>query len=400
MKRISQIMVLIIIFITAAAGAATVSSRETAAEYEYRELRNQLLQILKKEKGTYGIFVIDLKSGKSLGINHLETFHAASTFKLPLNLYLYEKIAEGKVDPNIKLVYRKEHYEDGTGLLKYKPVGSVFSIETLSKYSIVYSDNIATNMLLSYLGRSNVKDYMRSMGGTIVNDNKNITCPRDMALYMLKLLDFTSEHPELGNKIIGYLENTIYNERIPKLLPPNIKIAHKIGNWPPTGTYNDVGYVEHPENPYIIAIFSKNTPDINTAFKVIQKISKVVYNYQSKLVKISLLINGSPLKADVPPILENNSVLVPLRAVSTALGAGVQWDGLNKTITITKPGRKIFLKIDDYSAGLNNTTISLAASPKIIDGRTMVPLRFISEALGAVVNWNNATKTVTVDAKE
>jgi len=273
------LMVLVISNYTSKSNANVTNLTETDVEYD--KLKDKLDLLLKKEQGTYGISVIDINSGATCAINPLEPFHAASTFKLPLNIYLIEQISLGKVNPKQMLVYKAGHKEGGTGKLQNKAVGSSFNIEMLSKYSIVYSDNVATNMLVSYLGKPNVKNLMRSMGGVVVNDKKNVTCPQDMALYMYQLLELAPKEPELVGKLINYLENTVYNDRIPKLLPQDIKTAHKIGNWPPTVTYSDVGYVQHPTNPYIIAIFSKGTPGVDRAFNVIQRVSRTVYDYQS-----------------------------------------------------------------------------------------------------------------------
>lgn len=362
----------------------------------YWQLKKELEQLLETERGTYGVYVIDLNSGKSMGINHLETFHAASTFKLPLNLYLFKKIAEGTIEPRTMLSIKEEHLEGGTGLLQNKPLGSSYRLEQLSEYSIVYSDNIATNMLLSFLGHTIVKDYMRSLGGQVVDDNKNITCPMDMAIYMNKLLDFASQHPAQGNKLLNFLENTIFTNRIPALLPEDIKVANKIGSWPPENTYNDVGYVRHPENPYIIAIFGKDTPGVSQAINVIQRISKVVYDFQNKLVIPSISLNGQPLKTDTNPVLYNNTLLVPVKAISEELEAKVHWDQSTNKIIIHTPGTKIELTINDDIAYLNGEEIILSIPGQNINNRTMVPLRFISESLGASVSWDNKTKIVSI----
>ena len=279
-KLIIIIFLVLLVSANCISGARANIKNLNETDIEYNNLKNELNMLLKKEQGTYGIYVIDIDSGATCAINPLEPFHAASTFKLPLNIYLIEQISLGKVTPIQMLVYKARHKETGTGKLQNMPLGSSFSIEMLSKYSIVYSDNVATNMLLSYLGKPNVKKFMRSMGGVVVDDRKNVTCSRDMALYMYRLLELYPRQPELVSKLMNYLENTAYNDRIPRLLPQNIKIAHKIGNWPPTVTYSDVGYVQHPTNPYIIAIYSKGTPGIGRAFNVIQRVSKTVYEYQ------------------------------------------------------------------------------------------------------------------------
>ncbi|MTI83755.1 MAG: hypothetical protein FH756_07585 [Firmicutes bacterium] len=359
-------------------------------------MQKELTRLLQNQKGTYGVFVKDLNTGHTFGVNHLETFHAASTIKLPVNLYLYEQMAKGKVNPSIELVYRQEHYEDGGSKLQNDPVGSSYSIKQLSRYSIRYSDNIATNMLLSYLGYSNVKGYMASLGGKVIDYWDNTTCPRDMALYMSRLVKFTSQHPELGGQLMNDLENTIFNDRIPKLLPPRTKIAHKIGNWPPTGTFNDVALVKHIESPYIIAVFSKNTPGTDEAFQVIQKVSKIVYDHQDKLIEIDLTLNGRPLKTDVSPILSNGTVLVPVRIISESIDAKVRWDSEANRVMINKTGNSIWLQPGTTTATINGEDISLNTPPRIYNKRTMVPLRLVSKAMGARIKWDNDTKTVYI----
>ncbi|MCD5407247.1 MAG: serine hydrolase [Desulfotomaculum sp.] len=363
---------------------------------EYHELRQQLEALLKNEKGTYGIFVIDLKTNKSFGINRLEPFHAASTFKLPLNVYLYKKIAEGLVDSQKRLVYQEQHYETGTGSLQYKPVGSTFNVGLLSKYSIVYSDNVAANMLVSYLGMKNIKNYMRAAGGVVVKDDENITSPQDMALYMYEFLEFNKEQPETAQVLMEYLKNTVFNNRIPKLLPDNVPVAHKTGDWPLTGTYNDVGYVQHPDNPYIIAILSKNTAGRDGAFEVIRQISRIVYDYQSRFVAVNLLLNGYPLEASAAPVLKQGVVWVPVREVAEALLAEVHWNDLTGTIYVTKPGTRIEFNIGNDFAIVNDVVMPLGKTVKVINGKTMVPVRFICETLGAGVVWNGADSTVNI----
>lgn len=394
-SKVATVLLLLSLFILLACGRAQAQSSITTTA-GYGALSTQLNQIISKEKGTYGVYLIDVRSGERLGINQEVTFHAASTFKLPLNLYLWEQVAVGKVRTDTLLTYYRNHYEAGTGVLQYKPVGSKFSIATLSRYSITHSDNVATNMLLSYLGRSNVKMYMRGLGGKVVSDYQNITCPQDMAEYMLYLLKFASEHPEQGETLIGHLENTIFNDRISKPLPAGIKVAHKIGNWPLTGTYNDVGYVEHPENPYIIAVFSKGTPSEEKAFQVIRNVSRVVYEYQEEMPHAKIFLNGREIACDTPPLLEKGYLLVPLRSLAEAMGADVSWNGEAKTVKIKYADASVSLKAGSETALVDGEDVVLPVPARIVAGRTLVPLRFVGEALKAQVDWNGADLTVNI----
>ncbi|GBF35044.1 hypothetical protein DCCM_4165 [Desulfocucumis palustris] len=395
MIRLLITFVMVVLLITTT-GAEARGADLSSSDMEYQGLQNRLEQMLGREKGTYGVLVMDIQSGRVCALNPLEPFHAASTFKLPMNIYLFKKIASGETDPGQKLVYRESHYEGGTGKLQYNSPGTSYTIETLSQYSIIYSDNVATNVLLSFLGKKNVKDFMRQSGGLVVDDSKNLTCPRDMALYMRELLEFAGQSPEQANRLIDYLENTVFNERIPALLPKSVKIAHKIGNWPATATYNDVGYVRHPVNPYIISIFSKNTPGAGRAYDVISRISKAVYDYQNDFFVVSLLFNGTPLESDVPPFMESGRVFVPARVVAEALDAKVTWDGENWTVGITGNGKNIILQVDNPEARVNEASIEINPPARLINGRTMVPLRFVAENLGAEVLWDDPAHTVNI----
>ena len=111
---------------------------------------------------------------------------------------------------------------------------------------------------------------------------------------------------------------------------------------------------------------------------------------------ISVLVNGRPITMDIPPVIRDGRTLAPLRAIFEALGASVEWDDATRTITSRRKDRTIILQIDNPTARVNNAPIVLSVPPVVIGGRTMVPVRFIAESLGAVVTWNESTRTVTV----
>uniref|UniRef100_UPI000481B308 stalk domain-containing protein n=1 Tax=Desulfovirgula thermocuniculi TaxID=348842 RepID=UPI000481B308 len=107
-------------------------------------------------------------------------------------------------------------------------------------------------------------------------------------------------------------------------------------------------------------------------------------------------VDGKELVCDTPPVVEQGRVLVPLRAIFEALGASVEWDGSTQTVTGRKEGTTVRLVIGQGTAYVNERPVSLDVPGKIINGRTMVPLRFIGESLGAEVNWDGTTRTVIV----
>jgi beta-lactamase superfamily II metal-dependent hydrolase len=108
-----------------------------------------------------------------------------------------------------------------------------------------------------------------------------------------------------------------------------------------------------------------------------------------------VILDGQALSFDVPPVIESGRTLVPLRAIFEALGAGVQWDGETQTVTATKNDTEIVLVIGG-GAYKNGQPFTLDVPAKIIESRTMAPLRFVSEALGCQVSWDGNTQTISI----
>lgn len=104
---------------------------------------------------------------------------------------------------------------------------------------------------------------------------------------------------------------------------------------------------------------------------------------------MTIKVNNQALHPDVMPYIENGTTLVPLRAISEAMGATVAWDSATQTITLTKAKTSISMVIDSTSVQVNNKSIELSVAPKIVDGSTMVPLRAIAQAFGSSIAWGN-----------
>ncbi len=88
--------------------------------------------------------------------------------------------------------------------------------------------------------------------------------------------------------------------------------------------------------------------------------------------------------------------MVPIRAVSEALGANVGWDGTTKTVVVSLDDTVVTFSVGNTKAKRNGDEVTMQVPAQIIDGRTMVPLRFVSESLGALVGWDGTTRTVSI----
>ena len=110
-----------------------------------------------------------------------------------------------------------------------------------------------------------------------------------------------------------------------------------------------------------------------------------------------VVLDGQTITFDVPPVIEQGRTLVPLRTIFEALGCTVEWDPESATVIATKGHTTtIKLTVGDSIAYKDGQRVHLDVPSKLIRGRTMVPLRFLSEALGASVSWDEATQTVTI----
>ncbi len=102
-------------------------------------------------------------------------------------------------------------------------------------------------------------------------------------------------------------------------------------------------------------------------------------------------VDGEEVALDVAAKIINGRTMIPIRFVAESLGFGVEWNKEDKTITIGENG-KVFLTVGSAEAVVDGKTVTLDAAPLIDNGRTLVPLRFISESLGAEVSWNTEKK--------
>lgn len=116
----------------------------------------------------------------------------------------------------------------------------------------------------------------------------------------------------------------------------------------------------------------------------------------SAATAISIYIDGARLSTDQAPVAVQGRVLLPLRAIFEGLGSTVDWNQSKQTVTATKGNTTVVLKMKSRTATINNQTVALDVPAQAISGRTMVPVRFVSEALGATVNWNSSARSVTI----
>lgn len=115
---------------------------------------------------------------------------------------------------------------------------------------------------------------------------------------------------------------------------------------------------------------------------------------------ISLEIDGTVIRTEVPPTVIGGRTMVPVRDIFEACGAKVNWDANTKTITGEKGNTTVVMQIDSNMLFINEKVTEMDATPVIIDGRTLAPARYVAESFGGIVDWNAEDKVVMIDVTD
>lgn len=113
-----------------------------------------------------------------------------------------------------------------------------------------------------------------------------------------------------------------------------------------------------------------------------------------------VILDGKVLSFEVAPIIENGRTLVPLRAIFESLGASVSWDASTQTVNSTRNQTTVILTIGSTQPKVNGQEWPLEVPAKIVNDRTLAPLRFVGEAFGGTVKWDDATRTISINSKK
>ena len=108
-------------------------------------------------------------------------------------------------------------------------------------------------------------------------------------------------------------------------------------------------------------------------------------------------LNGTYLGFETVPVIENDRTLVPMRFLFEQMGADVEWDQATRTATATMNGTTVAFSIDDTTTEVNGAAATMDVPARLINDKTMVPLRFLSEEMGYTVTWDDATRTAVIE---
>jgi len=228
-----------------------------------------------------------------------DTFHAASTMKVPVMIELFHQVQQGKLKLEDQIVVRNEFHsivdgssytlsvtDDSEGEL-YKAEGQPRSLGELCELMITVSSNFATNLLIEKLGVQNIRATVHNLGadGIVVlrgvEDGKafakglnNTATARGLATLMEAIADGKAVDAQSSRAMIGILERQRFNEGIPAGLPPGIAVAHKTGEI--TRIHHDAAIV-FAKRPYVLVVMVRGLADPQQSTALISDISRELY---------------------------------------------------------------------------------------------------------------------------
>ena len=231
--------------------------------------------------GQMSVLVDDLQGHRvEMGID--EEFETASTIKAYILAALYLQASRGKASLSDTVTYKPEHFVDGSGMLRALGVGAALKVKDAATMMIICSDNIATNMIIDYLGLDQINQCIRELGfgHTVLHnplhfdryDKLGTTTPRDYGALFAQVARGTLVSREASAEMLGIFRSQHYNAMLTADFPPYyldceetgdpelIWVASKSGSM--DACRNDGGIVHTPYGDYVIVLMNKHFDDV------------------------------------------------------------------------------------------------------------------------------------------
>lgn len=246
------------------------------------ELEKIIIAQLDESIPRYSIIVDDFLRPLKVELGDQIPFEGASIHKIPILLAVVKEIEQGKLTWDKAITFEERDRQDyGTGSMRYQRAGKEYTIKQLAELMMRQSDNTAAYIFANrILSMSKIQSAIESWGLTETSMEQNMTTNSDMNNLLRQLFIGKLFSASYTREAINLMENSIYEDRLPALLPKGTKVYHKIGT--AIAGLHDVGIVVTPTSMYYIGVFTKGVSDEPNATKTIARISKAVFDYIEK----------------------------------------------------------------------------------------------------------------------
>jgi tetratricopeptide (TPR) repeat protein len=142
----------------------------------------------------------------------------------------------------------------------------------------------------------------------------------------------------------------------------------------------------------VVELAMKLNPNRKAAYEDLKKLYK-----KAGIPGLKVFVRGQRPNFDVRPVIQNGRTLVPIRAISETMGAKVDFNAKQQMVIVNNGNINVNLYLNNKIALVNGKKVVLDEPAKVINKRTMIPLRFVSENLGAAVEYDPQSQTITVE---
>jgi beta-lactamase class A len=241
-------------------------------------LKQKVQQVITSKKGNYAVTYLDLKTGKTFGINDTMMMTAASVNKVPIIAVLYYLENKGKIGFNEQITLQQSDIQDyGSGSIRYGGAGQTYTIKSLAKLTLQESDNTAAHVLANKIGMDVIQSTINSWGLTQTSMDNNQTTTADMAILFKRIYDDKVTTPAKTKELLSFMTNTETEDRLPSELPAGTLVQHKTGDG--VGFLHDVGIIHKGDNLFFVGVLTSDTGSDEAATKeTIGRIAKTVYD--------------------------------------------------------------------------------------------------------------------------
>ncbi len=246
----------------------------------FLDLRKQIRVETEKYKDEIGLYFEYLPTGTNINVSSNTEYHAASLFKVPVVMaYYHFQERTGIKDKDTVIKYSELDNEFGD--LWKKGAGYPIKLSEAVRLALEKSDNTAAKVVANNITDQDFAPVYNGLDIELEADNEGAIVTAKGYSSILKALYFASViNREDSHRILQYLANTPFNDKLAAPIPKNVTVAHKIGNFiddDGVDVYNDCGIVYVPRRPYLLCMLSKS--DEVVARERMQKLSKMVYDF-------------------------------------------------------------------------------------------------------------------------
>ena len=270
----------------------SISAKDNHLKIEENYLRetnySTLVEYIKNYTDQIAISVVPLEnSHTSFYLNKSEVFVSASMIKLLILCEFIDQIDKKNISLNQNYTYKEEDKVGGAGEIQNMPFGTILDYDTLARYMIKYSDNIATNVLIDILGMDKINNRSQILGLKATKLNRkmmkegeqNYMSAEDIEIILKGILYKTLGSKDMCERGMEYLLENDDTDAIVRGLPNGTVFAHKTGS---LDKIRHDGGIVFIENKYIIIILTKGFQLENDANYLMGNISSIVYDIMVK----------------------------------------------------------------------------------------------------------------------